>query len=462
MRHLWQRIFGYTLVLMVLSQAAAFFLHKYSQDGEGARRFIAGATEALAEAVDGRTLDAAGTMVSLFGRGESRAWIVAPDGNALLGSAPEDMTDFSRADRTWHGKELDARAMESITVWQFGRDEPRFVAGVPIRLAEGGATLFVRFGRPHRPGMWPIFLQGLTGVTLVGGMLAFWMARRVSRPLRQLRDEVLEIAGGRMDKRVTLRGHDEIRDLSLAVNHMADSLAKNVRNMRELVANISHELRSPLARMQVSFTLLEEDLHGGEAERSPATAVPAGVMPRLAQLQEELEHMNQLIGTTLLSSRLDLHDAPPVDTPVVFSGLCEAMAGRHAPMFARRGLVFTSSVAEGIIMHGDETLLCTLVSNLLDNAEKYTAQGGTVRLALSREENAALLTVENTHAPVEKDALEHIFEPFNRAGAATGNGVGLGLSLVRQITHLHGGAVRADNTENGVRFSVRLPLSLAG
>ncbi|MDL2272042.1 HAMP domain-containing histidine kinase [Desulfovibrio sp. OttesenSCG-928-I05] len=477
MRHLWQRIFGYSLILVLLSQVAVFFLHRYSQEEEGFRRFIVEATEALAESIDGQNAGAAGAVVSLFSRGNSRAWIENADGTVLLGRVPESRPDFSTADREWKGKAAGAHAGSPLTIWQFGTDEERFVAAMPVRLAEGERMLYLRFGPPRRPGMWPIFMQGLVLLTLMGGMLAFWMSRRVSRPLRQLRDEVLDIAGGKLDKRVTVRGHDEIRDLSLAVNHMADSLSKHVRNMRELVANISHELRSPLARMQVSFALLEEDLtgEGPDAPGAPGVAGMAGeavknagrngespcndAMARLVQLQEELEHMNTLIGTTLLSSRLDLHEAPLAEVPVAFSELCAAMARRQTPLFAKRDISFRAAVEDGIIVGGDETLLCTLVSNLLDNAEKYTERGGSASLSLRRAKDGVILEVENSHEPVAAEALEHIFEPFNRAGIATGNGVGLGLSLVRQIATLHKGAVEARNVTGGIVFTVRFPLS---
>jgi two-component system sensor histidine kinase CpxA len=227
------------------------------------------------------------------------------------------------------------------------------------------------------------------------------MARRVSNPLKSLRGEVMEIAGGNLEKRVTVNGKDEITDVAVAVNHMADNLAKHIRSMRELVANISHEMRSPLARMQVSLAMLEEDTAGNKAAAS-----------RTALLAEELAHMNKLIGATLLSSKLDLQGEREMTETVAFSELCEEMCRRHAPVFAGKNMAFTHTVQKGLSFAGDETLLTTLVSNLLDNAAKYTEpgkneqggheSGGHLSLKLSEFDGKALLEVKNTHAPCRK------------------------------------------------------------
>lgn len=293
-----------------------------------------------------------------------------------------------------------------------------------------------------------MFFQGIIVLSFIGVVLAFWMARRVSNPLRTLRGEVMEIAGGNLEKRVTVNGKDEITDVAVAVNHMADNLAKHIRSMKELVANISHEMRSPLARMQVTLAMLEED-----------TAQDKAAASRVALLGEELSHMNKLIGATLLSSKLDLQNTRELTEKVAFSELCAEMCRRHTPVFTGKNVKFSHSVQENLTFTGDETLLATLVSNLLDNAAKYTEAGGQVFLRLVKFDDKALLEVENTHQPLPEPLLAHIFDPFYRGNTiATGTGVGLGLSLVEKIAALHHGTAMAFNTETGVVFSVAFPL----
>lgn len=436
MRHLWQRIFLYALLLVAVSQLAVILLHRYSMDRDETRRFIADYTRSLAAAIDGGSVAASEGILKVFNRRWERVWIEDESGALLAGAIP---------DRGRPGKTLGKLLDDGPTMLDTG-DADWYVAAMPVTMQEGRGTLYMLFGPPRSPGVRTLFFQGVVFMSVIGVLLAFWISRQVSKPLRTLRDEVMEIAGGNLEGRVTVKGHDEIMDVARAVNHMADSLAKHIRSMRELVANISHEMRSPLARMQVSAAMLEEDVSGNPK----ATG-------RLALITEELGHMNRLIGATLLTSKLDLQSAAIPEGSVAFSELCAEVCRRHQPVFPEKKVFFACTIQEGITLPGDETLLTTLVSNLLDNAAKYTRENGSISLRLASGPDGVSLTVENEHEPLPEDMLEHLFEPFYRGGIATGNGVGLGLSLVRKIALLHGGDVTAANAANGIRFTVCFP-----
>ena len=444
MRHLWQRIFAYSLALIIVSQVAVLLLHRLSVNRDEFARFASENLLALAAAVEGRTPASADAVARIFNRKTNRVWLENAQGQVVAGGLP----GWGRPD---DNAVLETR--DQIRILE-GADTPLgrfFVVATPVVLESGETTLFMAFGPPRGPGFWTLFLRGLLVLSFIGVALAAWMAWRVSRPLRTLRNEVMEIAGGNLDRRVTVTGKDEITDVAVAVNHMADNLARHIRSMRELVANISHEMRSPLARMQVSLALLEEDTAGLDTGGQTAG--------RLALLSEELAHMNKLIGATLLTSKLDLQGHVPMTGKVAFSELCAEMCRRQAPVFASRGVRFSRNIEPGIAFAGEETLLTNLVSNLLDNAAKYVSEGGAVSLILARAGNNALLMVENDHDPLPEDVLDHIFEPFYRGGIATGNGVGLGLSLVSKIAALHGGQATVANTEHGIRFQIVFPLS---
>lgn len=444
MRHLWQRIFAFTLALIIVSQAAVFLLYRQSVSREEMRHFISETTRSTASSIEGQSLNVAKAMTGLFNRKKKRAWIENEDRVIIAGASPFGGFFDSRT-------AVDAWETESLTLWRTSDGVIQFVSSIPVNLNEGRARLFMAFGPPRRPGLWTMFFQGLLVLSVIGMGLALWMARRVSRPLRNLRDEVMQIAGEDLARRVTVSGHDEITDVAVAVNHMADNLAKHIRSMKELVANISHEMRSPLARIQVSLALLEEDIARSGKDNAQAAA-------RLASLREELDHMNALIGATLLSSKLDLQKPPSMAETVAFSELCSETARRYAPTFRQKNLRITRDIEDGVTLPGDEALLKNLVSNLLDNAFKYTAENGEISMILKRYGTDAVFRVVNEHAPLPPEALSHIFEPFYRAGIATGNGVGLGLSLVSKIAALHGGTAEAANTETGVAFTVTLPL----
>ena len=437
MRHLWQRIFTYTLVLVIVSQLAALFLHRYSANRDEAQRFITEYITSLAVSVEENSTATADAVLRIFNRRQNRSWIEDASGNMLAGMAPTEIKT---------GEVLLKEQQNGLVIRESGIDGG-YIASIPVTLEEGKGELFMLFGPPRYPGIWTLFMQGLIFVSIIGVLLAFWMARRVSRPLRSLRDEVLAIAGGNLESRVSVKGHDEITDVAKAVNQMADNLAKHIRSMRELVANISHEMRSPLARVQVSFALFEEGI-----AKDPKTAT------HLALIHDELAHMNKLIGATLLTSKLDLQSSMPPKETVAFSGLCMDACRRYTPFFAEAKVEFANAIEDHIAISGDETLLTTLVSNLLDNAAKYTKPENMVTLRLSADSENAVLEVENDHEPLSDEMLDHLFEPFYRGGIATGNGVGLGLSLVRKIALLHNSDVTVCNVEGKIRFSIRFPL----
>ncbi|MDR1126220.1 MAG: HAMP domain-containing histidine kinase [Deltaproteobacteria bacterium] len=455
MKQLWQRIFAYFLALILVFQLVIFALHKYSEDNEGKLRFVAETVGSLASAMDGQSLATARAIIAPFNRNRERVWLEDEDGRVLAG---ERLSEFFRAGDARPDEANLIRQQGDLLIWESPLDGERNLASRPLKLSDvRGGRLYMHFRPPgNRPDEFNLFLQGLLVMGLTGIVLVFWMARRVSRPLRRLRGEVLEIAGGSLEKRVTEQGEGEIADVATAVNQMADSLSRHIRGMRELVANISHELRSPLARMQVALALLEENLPGG------SRSDPARAKAKLALLHEELEHMEKLIGTTLLSSKLDLQEKNILKDKVALSELCTEMCRREKPLFNGQHIAFTEEIEPDITLDGDETLLCNLVANLLDNAAKYAAalagQPAAARLRLSLAAGEAVLEVENSHPRLEESKLEQIFEPFNRAGIATGNGVGLGLYLVRQVTLLHGGSVCALNTPAGIAFRIALPL----
>jgi len=435
MRHLWQRIFTYAIILVTVSQLTVFFLYRYSVSRDEVRRFITDYTSSIASSMEDGSTETADALLRVFNRRHNRSWIETPSGRVIAGAVPPD---------TQPGRIVREVPANGLVIAEMGANTNRYIASVPVTLHSGEAKLFMTFGPPRGPGIWTLFIQGLIFVSIIALLLAFWMARRVSNPLRTLRGEVMEIAGGNLENRVTVKGHDEITDVAKAVNHMAENLARHIRGMRELVANISHEMRSPLARIQVSTAMLEEDM-----TENPKAA------SRLKLIQEELEHMNKLIGATLLTSKLDLQAAPKPEGIVAFSELCAEACSRHIPVFTQKSQQFSQVIEEGVMLRGDETLLTTLVSNLLENAAKYTQEHGIILLRLVSDAENTLLEVENEHNPLPQDVLDHLFEPFYRGGIATGNGVGLGLSLVRKIAELHGGGVTASNARDGIRFSVR-------
>jgi signal transduction histidine kinase len=179
----------------------------------------------------------------------------------------------------------------------------------------------------------------------------------------------------------------------------------------------------------------------------------------LRLIHEEIARLDSLIGSSLLSSKLDLQ-RNLVLFPVEFSALCLEACQRHAALMEKRGFNFEQDIQPGLWVRGDEATLCIVVDNLLDNALKYTEAGGRVRIAVTTDKDDVLLTVENSHMPMPEDWLTGIFAPFCRGNITTENseGSGFGLYLVEKITALHHGRVFAGNSQQGICLTVSLKL----
>ena len=302
---------------------------------------------------------------------------------------------------------------------------------------------------------------------LIGGALSFWIARRISKPLRNLRNQVLHIAAGNIENKVAVPGSDEISEVAAAINTLAGNLSQNIRSMRELLANISHELRSPLARMGVSATIIEENLAVGKhaAPRfAPVSEIDLQTLPELARIQKhaslliaEIEYMEGLIGTTLLNSKLDLQETRLEFSGINLSELCAEALCREHDRIVEHGLRLSAEIEPNVSILADEDLIRLVISNLLDNAIKFNCPGGQIRLELARNTRRLSLSVENSCSKLPDEALERIFDPFYRVDQKNGNGVGLGLTLVRKITLLHGGWIRVENNDAALRVLLEFP-----
>lgn len=453
---LWQRIFIYTIALLVVSQALAFVLHAalYKED---MRRRFAESTREMAKEFRGQSLDMVLRHIRLISGGPTAIWLTNADGSVISDS----------------GSSRESGMLLTVTEeWRVGEtvlmeveNDPRLWGKTPLQLQEGVYWLFLSFGPPPPSMKSPFLFQLFAPVLLTSIVLAFWMAWSVSRPLRRLRNEVREMAATGPGNTISVSGKDEISDVAVAVNAMAETLARHVRGMRSLVANVSHELRSPLARANLALGIVEESLPPGYVVREETPGDDAGkrmAAKYLTALQEELNHMDALIGTTLLTQKLVMQQEEVEMKPVDFSALCGNVWERYAGIFTRSMLVPAGKIDAGIIVSGNEPLLMQLLTNLLDNCLKYTSRQGEIRFTAEVRQGKCMVRVENSYELAEEANLDYLFEPFYRMNQATGTGVGLGLSLVQKTVELHHGEIMAAPTEIGLCVCMQLPLAASG
>jgi signal transduction histidine kinase len=290
------------------------------------------------------------------------------------------------------------------------------------------------------PAPW---LRG-TGLVAVLALLfmgvaagAYPVVRRLTRRLESLRDGVERFGGGALHHRVDDSGRDEVAAVARSFNLAAERMETLLRSHQSLLANASHELRSPLARLKMAVSLME--------------TASAAQQPGLRdEIHADIAELDALVEEVLLASRLDAR--PELDLrPVDLLGLAAEEAARvGADLHAAPGATFT--------VQGDERLLRRALRNLLENARRYG--GGEVALALERAGPQLRAAVCDRGPGVPADMRERIFEPFFRlpGHAEQQGGVGLGLSLVRQIAQRHAGSVRCEPREGGgSRFVLELP-----
>jgi signal transduction histidine kinase len=312
--------------------------------------------------------------------------------------------------------------------WLATRRGPAFA----LRLPDGRTLVTRRHGaRPPAPfGLMSTLLLLAVAV----GIGAYPVARRITRRLERLQRGVDRLGQGDLAARVQVEGHDEIAQLATRFNAAAERIERLVQSHRSLLANASHELRSPLARVRMAAEML-----GAEARPEVKR-----------ELERDIAELDALIEEILLASRLDATDARGEFERVDFTALV-------AEECARSGAQLD---AKPVAVRGSPRLLHRLVRNLLDNARRY---GGAAPIEVRLAANGgAVLDVSDRGPGIDADERERIFEPFYRArGAAeSAGGVGLGLALVRKVAEQHGGRVQCLPRDGGGSvFRVTLPAS---
>ncbi len=279
---------------------------------------------------------------------------------------------------------------------------------------------------------------------------AFPVVRRLTRRLEALQRGVETFGAGALHHRVDASGRDEIAALAASFNEAAARIESLLRANQSLLANASHELRSPLARLKMAVEMREQS---GDAARSA---------PLKAEIERNIRELDALVEEVLLASRLDARERAPdgldarVREPVDLVGLAAEEAAR---VEAQLDLPEPDTAAWPGVLSGDERLLRRALRNLLENARRY---GGAAapELQLRRVGTQLELRVLDRGPGVPEAQRERIFEPFYRlpGHAEQTGGVGLGLSLVRQIARHHGGEARCEPREGGGScFVISLP-----
>lgn len=350
-------------------------------------------------------------------RGPDGSVLLEGRGNRVSGSSVEGVHfEIETKDGQSYGLWMAPRE------WREGRPPPR----------DGAVAFWLR------PPFGFLWMLGLVGIAVAVGV--FPIIRRLLKRLENLQRGVKRFGEGDLSVRVPEHGHDEVADLAHQFNAAAARIETLMTAHKSLLANASHELRSPLTRIRMGLEFMGDD--------------PASARAK-AEIQRNISELDQLVDEILLASRLDSSE---VDVGTVES---VDLVGLAAEECARIDADLDMQTDGSLEVQGIAKLLRRAVRNLLENARRYSE--GEITLSLSQENHMAVIRVEDHGPGVPQAQRERIFEKFYRLPGASerSGGVGLGLSLVRSIAERHGGTVRCEGRQDGRRgasFIIRLPL----
>ncbi len=330
-------------------------------------------------------------------------------------------------------------------------------AAMRIRAGDGRVYIFATelpvgpraaFGAGRRLFLWEWAIA-----FLVSGCICWLLTRHITRPILELRHSTRQLAEGDLNTRAGANAahrRDEIGALIADFNLMANRIDTLVTGQRQLISDISHELRSPLARLNVALDLVRSD---------------KSVSMAYEHMERDLASLDELIERLLTIARLDASPAPSPATTVNFSGLVAQIVRDAEFESQKKNIGLRLNSADEVRVQGNAALLSSAVENVVRNAIHYTVTGSSVEISLTREvspkgQNARLVIQD--HGPgVPEAELQNIFRPFYRTAEARdrkSGGAGLGLAIAERVVLAHHGTIIARNLEaGGLEITITLP-----
>lgn len=297
----------------------------------------------------------------------------------------------------------------------------------------------------------PIMRAGLIALVL-SILLGAWIARSISAPLQTMSGAARRIAAGE-HSHVQPEGPREVRALAASLNEMSEQVHSSRQSQRDFVANVSHELKTPITSIQgFAQAILDGTAQSGAALKQAAQVI-----------YDEAGRMHRLVVELLDLARLDAGASSLKRESVDMKELLQAVARKFGPLAAQAGVALNTELAELPILTADGDRLVQVFTNLTENAIKHTPQGGSVSIQASRRDGAAQITVADSGPGIPPAEADRVFERFYQLDKARasgpGRGVGLGLPIARQIVEAHGGTLTLESHPGqGSQFIVRLPL----
>jgi len=331
--------------------------------------------------------------------------------------------------------------------------------GLPYR-ASDGTQFLIEVAAPYNQiesvlrGLLLTFALGLPLIVALAIGGGYLLMRRALHPVDEIRQKAAQITSRNLSERLpVVHTGDELERLATDLNRMIARLEESFLQINRFSADASHELRTPL-------TVLQGEL---EAIAQKGQGLPDDVRDTIGSALEETQRLSKIVASLLAISRLEAGEARVQPVRLDFAELARTTTDQMKLLAEEKRISLTSDGSEPVEIQADPSRLKQVVVNLLDNAIKYTPEGGNVSISVMRQDDHAVLEVADSGLGISADDLPHVFERFYRADKARSRqmgGTGLGLSIVRSICLAHGGQIAVNSTEGrGSLFRVELPLA---
>lgn len=286
-------------------------------------------------------------------------------------------------------------------------------------------------------------------LSLLGGVITFFISGHALKPLCDFSKKIEEVQAQNLsNSRIEENNFSELNQLSISYNKMLERLSEAFKLQRQFTANAAHELRTPLAVMQLQIDLYNSSKHPDNDTSAQQT---------ISMITEQTERLGKMVRTLLDMSELQTIAR---DEEIAISALVEEVLADLEPLAQEKGINLIEK-CDNVLLMGSDILIYRLVYNLVENAIKYNFSDGTVTVTATQQNSQLHLTVEDTGNGIPEELKERIFEPFFRLDKSRSRelgGVGLGLALVREIVRVHNGSILVKNNANsGTTFEVIFP-----
>jgi len=340
-----------------------------------------------------------------------------------------------------------------ITLYHFIRKWTQYYATIPVKSQGNELWLHLHYNTQYHDRPAVLFFLG---IFIVGGVVAILLiplARRITRRVNQLNRSALEFANGNLSCRTDIKGNDEIAKLGHSFNFMADKLEKLIQGSKDLTANVSHELRSPLTRIRMSKELISDKM-----DKLNREGTQEDIHRYIQNMEADIQSLDTLIDHVLKLSKIDYQASELSREHFDFKDFLSNELARYHPLLEQKNIKIEQNLLARAPVNQDKSVLRSILSNLLDNAVKYTRENGKLFIRTHPAPGEGLaFSVTNTCSPLTDKELSMLFKPFYRTRGNTAPGSGLGLTIARKQVKRCQGQITVRNTDDGLAFEVLLP-----